>query len=506
MVTMRSITVDLPDFKSMSDDEVQAHPLARQRDGRWSAQTRWLLSLFETDKLELNEAWAENWTDWTCPACNRAKIEIARLTDQGVLLCQLDWHHDHLRDHASKIMKAHVVPELSEDVPRAAARAAAAAAPLIERFAETLLCNDCNAADAAMKAQLGRQVPGFFSFRPSEIARFAVVEPNRSHKLDVGIGEEIWGEVQSNFEQRIAFAEMLGARIAAGRHDREEASFSLRQNADDRKLFFQLGYEAMSARSRIDGIADGLSARSRSTAGRWSAIKITSTKPPQAPDQAAFARLDAARTAASRWWRDSGHDWRCPCCDRTKFEIMRKSNKGDWAAMIMVVNDFRRETHLASLARRAVHHAGPVVLASHFQIGICQDCRQISSDALTIRPGNVDECFSLTQIRDLVANPLPHARHGLSAEFIGTSIDGNADWIAGVMDYWAHHRQASDISLEHYRIMKRTGLSAEGAREIVIPKLVAAKKLPIADPAGWFDWWMLEYDRMRAAPLQDQAN
>ncbi len=87
MATSRSLTIDLPDFKSMSDDEVQAHVLARRRDGRWSVQTRWLMSLFETDRLELNEAWAENRADWTCSACNRPKIEIARLTNQGVLLC-----------------------------------------------------------------------------------------------------------------------------------------------------------------------------------------------------------------------------------------------------------------------------------------------------------------------------------------------------------------------------------------------------------------------------------
>lgn len=179
MVTTQSISLAIPDFKTMSDDDVEAHVLTRHRDGRWSTQTRWLLSIFGTDKLELNEAWAENWTDWACPACGRAKIELARLTEQNVLLCQLDWHHDHLRDHASRLMRAQLTGYPGED-DRRAARSISAALPLIERFSETLLCNDCNAADAAMKAQLGKQVPSYFSFRPSEIARFVVVEPNRT--------------------------------------------------------------------------------------------------------------------------------------------------------------------------------------------------------------------------------------------------------------------------------------------------------------------------------------
>jgi rubredoxin len=497
MITSRSVTVDLPDFKSMSDDGVQAHVLARRRDGRWSVQTRWLMSLFETDRLELNEAWAENWADWTCPACNRAKIEIARLTDQGVLLCQLDWHHDHLGDYARERMKAHVPPELPHEVQRPVSRAMAAAMPLIERFAETLLCNDCNAADAVMKAQLGKQVPGYFSFRPSEIARFAVIEPNRSHRIDVAIGETIWAEVSADVAQRIAFADMLGTRIGAGQHDREQTAFSLRQSADDRKLFFELGHEAASAWTKIDGIADGLVARSRSTAGRWSAVKVKVSRKPAVPDEAAFARLNVARSAASRWWRDSGGNWRCPCCDRTKFEIMRKSNKGDWTAMIMVATEFQVEADPASLARRAVHHAGPTVLGSHSQTGLCQDCRQILSDAMTIRPGNVSECLSFSQIRGLVEDPTPHARHGVTVEAIGARIDANAEWIDAVADYWAHLRHASDISLEHYRIMKTTGLSAAGARDIAIPKLVAAKTLPSENPDGWFDWWFREDERLR---------
>lgn len=500
MVTMRSVTIDIPDFKMMTDDEVQGHVLARHRDGRWSVQTRWLQSIFKTDKLELNQAWAENWIDWSCPACNRAKIEIARVTDQGVLLCQLDWHHDHLRDYASKVMKASASSELHDDAQRAASRAIAAATALIERFAETLLCNDCNAADAAMKAQLGKQVPGYFSFRPSEIGRFIIVESNRSHKLDVAIGQNIWGEVEADVVQRVAFTKLLGSRIGAGQHDREQFTSSLRQGMEDPKLFFALGSDAMSARTRIDGIADGLIARSRSTSGRWSANKRKVSRPMQVPDPAAFARLETTRNATPGWWRNSGHDWRCPCCDRTKFEIMRKSNKGDWTAMIMVATDFRVEVDPPSLARRAVYHPGPIVLSSHFQTGLCQDCRQILSDALTIRPGNVDECFSFAQIRGLIDHPAPHMRHGVTAEAIGASVDANADWITAVADYWAHNRQASDIVFEHYRIMKTTGLSAARARDIVIPKLAAAKKLPAENPASWFDWWMSEDERMRAAP------
>lgn len=498
MTVTRSLTIDLPDFAALTDDEVQEHVLARQRDGRWSAQTRWLLSQFQTDKLELNGAWAEHWRDWTCPACGRHKIDIARLTDHNVLLCQLEWHHDHFADHAIKIIRSLDSPGLPEELPRSAARAISASRALIERFSETLLCNDCNAADAAMKAQLGSQVPSFFSFRPSEIGRFIKPSPNSSHALDVAAGEEIWSVVRDDVAQRLAFAEMLGTRIAARQHDREEISLSLRRSADDRTLFHRLGSEAATARNRIDGIAEALVARSRSTAGRWSATQKKPRRKSKAPERQAFEELNASRVESSRWWRESGADWRCLCCDRTKFEIMRTSKKGGWTAKIMVVEDFIAETDPASLTRRAVYHNGPVVLGMHRQTGLCQDCRQILSDALTIRPASGADCLSLSQLRALAGNPIPHSMHDVSADAIGATIDGNAAWIAGVADYRAHQRQAADIATEECRMRIRSGLSAADARDLVVVKLVAAGKLSAHNPSGWFDWWMDEHDRMCA--------
>lgn len=497
----RSIKIELPDFRTMSDEAVQTHILSRHRDGRWSALTKMLLDAFGTEKLELNEAWADHWTDWACPACHRPKIELARLTDHNVLLCQLDRHHDHLRDHAVRLMRNLLLREMEGEARKTAERAISAALPLIERFAETLLCNDCNAADGAMKAQLGSAIPNFFSFSPSEIARFVIVAPNRSHELNVGVGQAIWTAVKDDVVQRIDFAKMLGARIGAGQHDREQPSFDPHRDADDRKLLFTLAYEASNARSRIDGIARSLIARSRSTAGRWSAAKAKPVRKVEVPDQAVFEQFDATRTAASRWWRDSSGTWRCPCCDRSKFEIVRRSNNGKWTGNIMVVQGFEIETNPASLARRAVYHPGPVFLASHHQVGLCQDCRQILTDAQSIRPGHVEACFSLGQLRSLVETPRPHTGHDIDPHAIGDSIDANIDWLEGVADYWAHHRQADDISLEHYRAMK-SGMTALEAREVVIPKLVTADKLPGDGAAGWFDWWLNELERMRKAAMQ----
>ena len=52
---MPEITVHVPDFATMEDDDVRQHPLARFRDGRWSALSNYLKQHFETDRMNLNE-------------------------------------------------------------------------------------------------------------------------------------------------------------------------------------------------------------------------------------------------------------------------------------------------------------------------------------------------------------------------------------------------------------------------------------------------------------------
>jgi hypothetical protein len=67
-------------------------------DGRWSEQTKRALLRFEAKGLDLNENWALCAPYWSCPACRRSKDAIFRLSKRGILLANLELHHDHLRD------------------------------------------------------------------------------------------------------------------------------------------------------------------------------------------------------------------------------------------------------------------------------------------------------------------------------------------------------------------------------------------------------------------------
>lgn len=494
---MTRLVLELPDFASMSDDEVQQHVLARTKDGRWSAQTRWLLSEFGTDKLDLNEAWAQTSVDWVCPCCRRHKVNLARVTESGVLLCQLDWHHDHLADAAGEVMRRAITTGIDDDLLIWRKRICSAAMPLIERFGRVLICNDCNAADAAMKARLGADVPRAFSFTVREIATFILPASNQSHRFDEEKAWAIWPSAKAQFEERMAFAQMMGDRIAAGRHDLEPHSLAdPNRHYEEPWILHTLAHSGADPRNRPDNIGEALLARSRSTSGRsmtGAKKRMTKVRIPTAEE---FRRMDEANSQTSPPWRNVPADWQCPACNRSKFEIMRISNKGNWLAAIMMLNEYRAETNSLSLARRDRGDDLPVVLSDYRQIGVCHDCRQIVTDAMSARPGVDQESIRISDLAALTLEAVPHVRHDIGRETILKLVDANAGWLKAVKDFWAHREEAKGVHFDRYRLMRNTGMSCEDARAALLPQLVAAGRLPESEAGLWFDWLIDEADRL----------
>lgn len=70
-------------------------------------------------------------------------------------------------------------------------------APLLSgegRFPDTLICDQCNAADGCAKREL--QLPEDFSFSPLEIGQFITVNPHKRHKIDLDKAQQIYDELQ----------------------------------------------------------------------------------------------------------------------------------------------------------------------------------------------------------------------------------------------------------------------------------------------------------------------
>jgi len=115
--------------------------------------------------------------EWRCPGCARSRRQIMRWTTRYFLkgvgkvpgykgwMAGLHRHHDHGS------------PPYSVD----------------GRFPETVVCDQCNAADGAVRRELG--LPQEFSFAPQEIARFVTSTPHGRHKVNLAIAAEIFYEV-----------------------------------------------------------------------------------------------------------------------------------------------------------------------------------------------------------------------------------------------------------------------------------------------------------------------
>lgn len=497
---MKALHLKLPDFALMPDDEVEQHVLTRTKDGRWSAQTRSLLKKFQTEQLTLNTAWAQTPVNWRCPCCQRDKTEIARLTDNGVLLCQLDWHHDHLSDAAGEIMRNLALRGSDPEIKHVRKRACAIALHLIERFAPTLLCNDCNAADTAMKALLKPAAPHSFSFTPDEIARFIKPASGKSHSLGELAGQALWPDALAQYEERMAFASSMGERIGAGLHDRAVSSYlDHSHDYEDPQLIYRLAWEAGDTRNRPNGLGEALLARSTSAAGRSATGRKQTAKNIRKPTIQEFRVLDAANTQSSPPWHKAGSDWQCPCCGRSKFEITRLSNKGKWRAAIMLLNDYSLEADSETIRRRG-GGAGPAFLISQYQrVGVCHDCRQIVTDAVSVKPGIDQDSLRLVDLQKLAAEARPHQSHGVAKENILAVIEANADWIDAVKDFWVHHDTVKAIMFELQKLRHNKQISEASARSLLIPQLVGEGKLPTENSEGWFDWMIAEAARLSSS-------
>lgn len=474
-----SITVEIPEFSQMSDDEVTQHVLARVLDGRWSPVTRDLLARFGTDKLDLNESWANTWQHWQCPCCLRLKADIARLSTDRVLLCKIDLHHDHLVDLAKQMFRATADETLSEETRRMRTRARSAAFGLIERFTPTLLCEDCNHADGDMKAALGQEIPPHFSFSPAEIARFVKPKPNASHDIDNSIGREIWTQVRSAFEDRVAFTQVLVERIQAGRQDIEVGAHPFGLHRTEASMLYDLALRSTSRRSPLGTMFKGLLARSRATDG----IRSNAGKPNRrrvvVPSDREFAAVEL-RNAGSKPSTRAGEAWRCGICDRSKFEICRKSIKGKWAASVQYLCSFTDEAVPENQARRAQVYGGAILLRSHRRYAVCQDCRHIVTAAVKAVPGTDEHCLRPEDLRALIGAPVAHSMHAVEISAIKDAVWANTEWIDATRDYWAHRSEALNI-YSSVRILATQGHVVRQAERLVIDDYLARQQGAQAD-------------------------
>lgn len=495
---MPEIIVSVPDFALMNDDEVRHHPLTRHSDGRWSALSQVLKRDFETERMNLNEAWAMTSLAWRCPACGRKKIDIARKTESGVILCQLERHHDHLGDLAARILRETAWLDDTDPLYTQRKRACAAVLPLVERFAETLVCMDCNAADAAMKKDLGGRVHREFSFSPGEIGAFVDARPNRAHELNFEKGLEIWAKADADFQQRLVFVEQIAGRLTLGLHDREQYNDSYNLVGDqDARMFLRLATSQLGARGKLPQLWEALRARSCASDGHRSAQTKTTAPRVRVPTPKEFAEYDRAMQKPGPRSKTAA-DWRCACCSRSKQEIIRLSGKGKWTGHIHEICDYREVTDERALQFRSAYRAERPIFGSYVKVTICQDCRLVMTDAGKLRGDGRggENCLSPDVVRSLVGEARPNCRHDVSDQQLREAIETSRSWSSGADDFWTHCRHAGEASLRLSQYIDGRGMPFALARQHAITDLTQSGDLPGSNAGEVFDWLLHERERL----------
>lgn len=457
-----------------------------------------LKSDFETERMNINEAWAMTSLAWRCPACGRKKIDIARKTESGVILCQLERHHDHLGDLAARILRETAWLDNTDPLYTQRKRACAAVLPLVERFAETLVCMDCNAADAAMKKDLGGRVHRDFSFSPSEIGAFVDARPNCAHELNFEKGLAIWAKADADFQQRLVFVEQIAGRLIVGLHDREQYNDSYNLVGDqDARMFLSLATSQLGARGKLPQLWEALRARSCASDGHRSAQTKTTAPRVRVPTPKEFAEYDRAMQKPGPWSKTAA-DWRCACCSRSKQEIIRPSGKGKWTGHIHEICDYREVTDERALQLRSAYRAERPIFGSCVKVTICQDCRLVMTDAGKLRGDGRggENCLSPDVIRSLVGEARPNCRHDVSDQQLREAIETSRSWSSGADDFWTHCRHAGEASLRLSQYVDGRGMPFALARQHAITDLTQSGDLPGSNAEEVFDWLIKERKRL----------
>lgn len=487
------VSITIPDIASLGDDDMPA--IAPFRDGRWSNQTKELLAKFGTKALDLNRGWASTWTDWSCPCCKRHKRQIVRLTRGEVLLCHLELHHDHLDDFLKKLFEEILSYCDNPEIRVQISRAEGALRPLVERFECALICTDCNLADGRVKRELRDEIEPHFTFTPSEIADFITVSDNRVHEVDFERARAIWEKEKEGLADRVDFARRMAARIAKGRHHREVAPGQKMQGQPQAKdILFRLCQEEL---PDIHSLHLGAAIETRSVArdGVGATQKPAKRKIVEPPTDAEYAMLDAEQSAKSKHWRNAGDTWRCPCCERTKREICRRSNRGEWTARIHRFEKFAIEDDAEQLWRRRLDGAGDTVISEPNYELICQDCREIVAKQRQRRADLDARALTLENLRELATPARANVAHDVNFESVEELITNNSSLLEAIAEFEDHQRRATDARIKQIRLRK-AGCTASEARDLIGYEIAKARDWELEEGDDHADWLLAEAARL----------
>ncbi len=442
MVNWTTVSVSFPAASQCTDEEMAA--LFRFRDGRWSDQVRAAQRQFDAKGLDLDQNWATTPTFWVCPGCNRSKPELFRLSSAGILLARLDLHHDHLEGYIKDQLRKRHGQQWPQKIPPDTHHIENLGATLVRRFAATIVCIDCNAADGAAKKLIAGIHP-HFSFRPAEIAAFSLITPNRPHKVDTAEAERVWQKVQLEFRQRLTLADLLVEKICDGVLTCPRTSIPLLDRSSDTSPLYFLnewfGRTVTDGAKIVQQGIDQIWSRSLSRDGTATRTESPLARTePNPPSEQEIQDYDGG--GSPRLWSRADASWRCPACSRSKREILRRSQnkKRRWSGKLHEHNEY-------TFYRVEVGFSGEeppeFYVDRHQSVLICSDCLSVISE-LKQRNARFSQQDFVLQAEDIrsVIQITPNSRHVVDWNAAIAGAEANSLKIPRVEAYWRQFNEA----------------------------------------------------------------
>ncbi|QYJ90830.1 hypothetical protein [Shewanella halotolerans] len=325
-------------------------------DAEFSPQTQSIVEALDAKGAFLNKWWVRTAMDWKCPACKRAKPQIAKLDNRRYASCKLEEHHDHMKDTVrtlfEEISSNREVVVATELAKRFAIRTSFA----ISAYDNTVICADCNKADGIAKRMV--KTHSDFSFSPAEIGRFVKPSDNREHEIDADIAKAIWNENLETFNKRMQLAKVIAELAASDSHWYQPSEPTAKQVNDSANYKFNL----RGLRDLHDDpeklLYNTTPFKGNHSSWRLNPKPFTRTR----PTDGQIAHLSNTR---GRYWNRYDDSWQCPCCGRLKRECLKPSKNNPWVFEVKAIlahdsehQSFAEEIKVCNECFNAANHLG----------------------------------------------------------------------------------------------------------------------------------------------------
>jgi len=498
-----SVSLVFPRPSKLSDEDMQLH--FRQRDGRWSKQTKAAVLKHGARGLDLNDNWALVEPNWRCQSCGRAKAEIFRLSKRGVLLAKLELHHDHMRDevwpHAEKLFgrdwRDTAVPGATDVLDPIEV--------MVSRFHEALVCSECNTADGKVKARYRSEIDPRFTFTVPEIARFIRPQPNADHDIDYDAALMLWRGQERGHRARVELLDTLLVKLGEGLLASERTGRS-----GVRPMWMVMDSDDLLRRGFIDeardderlGLLTGYRQEflARSTSRDSAALRsVRVTSHVEAPSDEEFATY-VDRVSTKRW-NATPEGWTCPVCERSKRELLRGSGKNKWTGGIREHQEYvdeRDPERIAVRRRLFAGFANKAWICGYDTVHLCSDCSEVSSSVRQRNRSLASAYLKLSDLRDCLNSALPHRAHDIDFEEAERRLVCN--WAYGsAWEAWCRYNSL----LSTVRLKMNSWPRAEGLADLAEDLRVFHHIEPLEEREALSQWLADEAFKARARQGED---